>query len=170
MGSNKMKIKNHSLDIIDDEYFDFTIFSITSTESAYQIISKLNYCLNIDFQISQLLDFTHEEGEQFYFPLYSFLHEELSIDFYIVANQTSFQPKESIKLNETLDLFFGDVQRTTQLIPELEQTDYFLILKGDNRHKHSYDIFETIKNKFINVTEIYLEDLKGLKSRMNLIF
>ena len=25
MGSNKMKIKNHSLDIIDDEYFDFTI-------------------------------------------------------------------------------------------------------------------------------------------------
>ena len=97
MGSNKMKIKNHSLDIIDDEYFDFTIFSITSTESAYQIISKLNYCLNIDFQISQLLDFTHEEGEQFYFPLYSFLHEELSIDFYIVANQTSFQPKESMK-------------------------------------------------------------------------
>ncbi len=165
-----MKIKNHSLDIVDDEYFDFTIFSITSTESAYHIISILNKCLNIDFQISQLLDFTHEEGEQFYFPLYAFLHEELNIDFYIVANQTSYQPKESKRTNESFDLFLGDVQRTTQLIPELEQTDYFLILKGDNRHKHSYEIYETIKNKFINVTEIYIEDLKALKSRMNLIF
>lgn len=165
-----MKIKNHSLDIIDDEYFDFTIFSITSTESAYHIISILNECLNIDFQISQLLEFTHEEGEQFYFPLYSFLHDDLNIDFYIVANQTSFQPKESKGINGSFDLFLGDVQRTTQLIPELEQTDYFLILKGDNRHKHSYEIYETIKTKFINVTEIYTEDLKALKSRMNLIF
>jgi hypothetical protein len=170
MRNNKMKIKNHSLDIVDDEYFDFTIFSITSTESAYHIISILNKCLNIDFQISQLLDFTHEEGEQFYFPLYAFLHEELNIDFYIVANHTSYQPKESKRTNESFDLFLGDVQRTTQLIPELEQTDYFLILKGDNRHKHSYEIYETIKNKFINVTEIYIEDLKALKSRMNLIF
>jgi len=170
MRNNKIKIKNHSLDIIDDEYFDFTIFSITSTESASHIISVLNQCLNIDFQISQLLDFTHEEGEQFYFPLYAFLHEELNIDFYILANQTSFQPKESKRVSESFDLFLGDVQRTTQLIPELEQTDYFLILKGDNRHKHSYEIFETIKNKFINVTEIYIEDLKALKSRMNLIF
>jgi hypothetical protein len=165
-----MKIKNHSLDIIDDEYFDFTIFSITSTESAYHIINILNQCLNIDFKIDQLLEFTHEEGDQFYFPLYSFLHDELNIDFFIVSNQTSFQPKESNTKSESFDLFLGDVQRTTQLIPELEQTDYFLILKGDNRHKHSYEIFESIKYKFINVTEIYIEDLKTLKSRMNLIF
>ncbi len=162
----------HNLDIFDEEHFDFDIFSITSTESIYTVISALNTALNIDFQLQELLEFSHKDGEQFYFPLYRFLHDDLNIEFNLVANQTSFQPEHANKVQPGLDLFGGDVERTTKLIPELEKSDYFLIIKGDNRYLHNHAIFEAIRfnPSFITVFEIYLENLKDKKSKSNLLF
>ncbi len=162
----------HTLDILNDEHFDFDIFSITSTETIYTIINALNNDLNIDFKLRDLLDFSHKDGEQFYFPLYTFFHEELNIEFNLVSNQTSFQPTESLNSKKDFDLFAGDVERTTKLLPELENSDYFLIIKGDNRYLHNFSIFEAIKKNenFITVFEIYLENLKDKKSKTNLLF
>ena len=70
-------MKTHSLDINAEEHFDFDIFSITCTESIYRVVYELNQALNIDLQQTDLLDFTHKAGEDFYFPLYGFIHEEL---------------------------------------------------------------------------------------------
>lgn len=162
----------HNLDILNDEHFDFDIFSITSTETIYTIINALNNDLNIDFKLRDLLDFSHKDGEQFYFPLYTFFHEELNIEFNLVSNQTSFQPPETFNSKKDFDLFAGDVERTTKLLPELENSDYFLIIKGDNRYLHNFSIFEAIKKNenFITVFEIYLENLKDKKSKTNLLF
>ena len=162
----------HTLNIIDDEHFDFDIFSITSTETIYTIINALNQELNIDFKLKDLLDFSHKDGENFYFPLYTFWHNELNIEFNLISNQTSFQPPETKNVNSAFDLFAGDVERTTKLLPELENSDYFLIIKGDNRYMHNFAIFEAIKknDNFITVYEIYLENLKDKKAKTNLLF
>lgn len=162
----------HNLDINAEEHFDFDLFSITCTESIYRVVHELNQALNIDLQLNDLLDFTHKQGEDFYFPLYGFIHEELNIEFNLLPNQTSFQPKkENVKPDE-LDLFAGDIEQTTSLLPELENSDYFLIIKGDNRYLYNHIIFEAIKSNpiFIIVHEVFVEDLKDKKSKNNLLF
>lgn len=161
----------HSLDITSNEHFDFDVFSITSIESIYRVIHELNNSLNIDLELNDLLDFTHKEGEDFYFPVYSYLHEELNIEFNLLPNQTSFQPQGKPK-NDPADLFAGDIEQTTKLIPELESTDYFLLIKGENRYLHNHTILESIRLKpaFTLVREIFMEDLKDKKSKSNLLF
>lgn len=162
----------YSLDINAEEHFDFDIFSITCTESIYRVVHELNQALNIDLQLNDLLDFTHKEGEDFYFPLYSYSHDELNIEFNLLPNQTSFQPKIEGSEPKEFDLFAGDVEQTTRLIPELENSDYFLLIKGDNRYLHNHTIFESIKLNpaFIIVHEIFVEDLKDKKAKGNLLF
>lgn len=165
------KSKPYVLDISSEEYTDFDIFSITSTQSIYRVIHELNTELSIDLQLNDLLEFTHTNGEEFFFPLYTFYHEDINIEFNLLPNQTSFQPKKNTE-NTISDLFSGDIEQSAQLIPELQNTDYFLIIKGDNRYLYNHQIFDTIKlnQVFILVTEIYFENLKDKKTRNNLIF
>jgi hypothetical protein len=162
----------YSLDINAEEHFDFDIFSITCTESIYRVVHELNQALNIDLQLNDLLDFTHKEGEDFYFPLYTYTHDELNIEFNLLPNQTSFQPKIVGTQPKEFDLFAGDVEQTTRLIPELENSDFFLLIKGDNRYLYNHTIFESIKINpaFIIVHEIFIEDLKDKKAKGNLLF
>ena len=161
----------YSLDIHSEEHFDFDLFSITCRESIYRVIHELNNELNIDLQLNDLLDYTHKEGEDFYFPVYSFLHEELNIEFNLLPNQTSFQPNVKTK-QQPQDLFAGEVEQSTKLMPELDKTDYLLLIKGDNRYLYNHTILETIQQNenFIAVHELFIEDIKDKKSRTNLLF
>lgn len=161
----------YTLEITPEEQFDFDVFSINTTESIYRVIHELNDTLNIDLQLNDLLDFTHKEGEDFYFPVYTFLHEELNIEFNLLPNQTSFQPPNKPK-GDPLDLFAGNIEQTTKLLPELENTDYFLLIKGEERYKYNHTILEAIRFKpiFTLVREIFLEDLKDKKAKSNLLF
>ncbi len=161
----------YSLDIHAEEHFDFDLFSITCNESVYRVIHELNNDLDIDLQLNELLDYTHKEGEDFYFPVYSFQHESLNIEFNLLQNQTSFQPTARHKAQAT-DLFAGEVEQTTKLMPELDKTDYLLLVKGENRYLYNHTILETIqKNKhFTAAHELFMEDIKDKKSRTNLLF
>lgn len=161
----------YSLDIHAEEHFDFDLFSITCNESVYRVIHELNNDLDIDLQLNELLDYTHKEGEDFYFPVYAFQHESLNIEFNLLQNQTSFQPSTKHKKQPT-DLFAGEIEHTTRLMPELEKTDYLLLIKGENRYLYNHTILETIqKNKsFIAAHELFMEDIKDKKSRTNLLF
>lgn len=161
----------YSLDIHAEEHFDFDLFSITCNESVYRVIHELNNDLDIDLQLNELLDYTHKEGEDFYFPVYTFPHEDLNIEFNLIQNQTSFQPATKRKA-PGMDLFGGEVEQTTRLMPELDKTDYLLLVKGENRYLYNHTILETIrKNKnFPDVKELFIEDIKDKKSRTNLLF
>lgn len=165
-------MSTYSLDINSENDFDFDVFSITSTESIYRIVFEINTALNVDLQLNDLLDYTHKEGQDFYFPVYTYLHEELNIEFNLLPNQTSFQPFHSKEQHQVADLFGGDVEHTTKLLPELENTDYFLLVKGDNRLMYSHTVFKTIKTvqSFQLVEEIILERLKDKKAKGNLLF
>lgn len=160
----------YSLDIHAEEHFDFDLFSITCNESIYRVIHELNNDLDIDLQLNELLDYTHKEGEDFYFPVYSFQHMELNIEFNLLQNQTSFQPP--VKKKQITDLFAGEVEHTTRLMPELDKTDYLLLIKGDNRYLYNHTILETIQQNtsFIAVHELFIEDIKDKRSRTNLLF
>ncbi|MES2131886.1 MAG: IPExxxVDY family protein [Bacteroidota bacterium] len=160
----------YSLDIHAEEHFDFDLFSITCNESIYRVIHELNNDLDIDLQLNELLDYTHKEGEDFYFPVYSFQHVELNIEFNLLQNQSSFQP--TVKKKQATDLFAGEVEQTTRLMPELDKTDYLLLIKGDNRYLYNHTILETIQqnNSFIAVHELFIEDIKDKRSRTNLLF
>lgn len=161
----------HTIDIQSEEHYDFDVFSITSVESVYVIIHEINKLLNLEIELSDLLDFRHDRGEDFYFPLYSYWHESLNIEFNVLPNNTSFQGNKS-KTNNTSDLFGGDIEQNVRLIPELENTDYFLIIKGDNRLQYNYTIYEILRKSeaFISMQEIFLNDLKDKKAKINLLF
>ena len=160
----------YSLDIHAEEHFDFDLFSIACNESIYRVILELNNDLDIDLQLNELLDYTHKEGEDFYFPVYSFQHVELNIEFNLLQNQSSFQP--TVKKKQATDLFAGEVEHTTRLMPELDKTDYFLLIKGDNRYLYNHTILETIQqnSSFSTVHELFIEDIKDKRSRTNLLF
>ncbi len=165
-------MKTHFLDITSEEHFDFDVFSITCTESVYRVISDINQQLNIDLQLVELLDYRHAEGEEFYFPVYSFRHEELNIEFNLLANETTLQPNHIKTTEDTFDLFAGDVEQTTKLLPELENADFLLLVKGDNRVHYNHTILKELQGipLFIIVREIFMEDLKDKKSRSGLLF
>ena len=122
----------HTLNNQSDELFDFDIFSITSTESVYRVVHLLNSELAIDLEQADLLDFKLKNDEEFYFPLYSFLHPDLNLEFHLLPNQTTFQPPHHNKDN--FDLFGGNVEQNARLISELENTDpiIFPIFKSDS--------------------------------------
>ncbi len=161
----------YSLDNNANEQFDFDIFSITTTQSVYRVIFELNQALTIDLQLNDLLDFTHKDGDDFYFSVYSFFHHELNLEFNLLPNHTSFQPTKKTSILPT-DLFGGNIEKTTKLLPELEKTDYFLLLKGDNRYLHNHTIYQAIhlNPNFTLVRQIFIDDLKDKKSKYNLLF
>lgn len=161
----------YSLDIHAEEHFDFDLFSISCNESVYRVIHELNNDLDIDLQLNELLDYTHKEGEDFYFPVYTFPHESLNIEFNLIQNQTSFQPSAKRK-QQAMDLFGGEVEQTTRLMPELDKTDYLLLVKGENRYLYNHTILETMQKNtnFSDVQELFMEDIKDKKSRTNLLF
>lgn len=161
----------HTLDIQSEDHYDFDVFSITSVESVYVVIHEINKLLNLEIELNDLLDYRHDRGEDFYFPLYSYWHEGLNIEFHVLPNNTSFQGNKP-KTTNSSDLFGGDIEQNVRLIPELENTDYFLIIKGDNRLQYNHTIYEALRKSeaFISMQEIFINDLKDKKAKGNLLF
>lgn len=165
-------MKTHFLDITSEEHFNFDVFSITCNESIYRVINSVNEHLNIDLQLSELLDYTHTEGEDFYFPVYSFKLIELNIELNLLPNETSLQPNKIKPKEDTFDLFAGEVQQTTKLLPELDTTDFLLLIKGENRYLYNHTILKALEDisLFTSTKEIFMDDLKDKKSRSSLLF
>lgn len=166
-------MKTHYLDITEEEHFDFDVFGITCTDSIYRVINTINEQLSISLEFTELLDFTHTEGDDFLFPVYYFKHQELNIEINLLPNETSLQP-HSAKINKvtTFDLFAGNIEQSITLLPELSNTDYFVLVKGENRYLYNHTILEALKEieLFQLVKEIFIEDLADKKSRSHLLF
>jgi hypothetical protein len=165
-------LATHSLDITFEEHFDFDLFSISCLESIYRVVYEINQTLNIDLQIVDLLEYEHKDKIDFYFPLYSFTDETINIELNLLPNKTSFQPSTKHPPTTALDLFSDEVEKTIVLIPELENSNYFFLIKGHNRHLYNHHLLQSVQSisLFTAVTEIYLDDLKNKKSKSNLLF
>ncbi len=165
-------MKKYSLDISNEEVFDFDIIGISCIESHYKAVYEINALLNIELVLETYLEYTHKEGNEFLFPLYQFKDEALSIEYNLIPNQTSYQPPKLKSMKPLPDLFLGEVEESTKLLPELENTNYFFLLKGTNRYLYYHQVLEQIRKcpVFTGVQEIFVEDLKDKKSRGNLLF
>ena len=166
-------MKTFYLDNNEEEHFDFDVFAITCKQSVYRVISEINEQLALSLAFTELLDFRHEKGEDFLFPIYQYELEKLNIEFNLLPNETSLQPQvSSIKSETTFDLFAGDIEQSIKLLPELVSADFLLLIKGENRYLYNHSVLEALKEitLFTEVKEIFMDDLADKKSRSHLLF
>lgn len=165
-------MKRYSLDIPGDDIFDFDILGIACTESHYRVVYEINALLDTTLVLESYLEYTHREGQEFLFPLYQCRNEELNIEYNLLPNQTSYQPPRARHAGLPADLFAGEVEASARLLPELDNTDYFFLLKGANRYMYYHRVLEQLKKSplFMVVQEIFVEEIRDKKSRGNLLF
>ena len=165
-------MKRYTLDTPGEEVFDFDIIGISCPESHYKVIHEINTLIDIELGLETHLEYTHKEGNEFLFPLYQFVDEALCVEYNLIPNLTSYQPPKHRQVKGPQDLFMGEVEESTRLLPELDNTDYFFLLKGQNRYMYYHAVYEQMRKSqlFIAIQEIYVEEIRDKKARGNLLF
>jgi hypothetical protein len=154
----------------DVNLFDFVLIGITSPENQYVIVTNVNECLNIDLALSQNLRSASKDTDLFDFSMYSYVDEQLGLEYCLVPNKSNHRPKQ--KARPAYDLFAESKQSIEQsilLINELPHTNYFLILKGESAIHEQYNVYKLLRT--ISCIEQVHEIIPDkLQSKNNLIF
>ncbi len=154
----------------DVNLFDFVLIGITSPENQYVIVNNINESLNIDLALSQTLRSASKDTDLFDFSVYSYLDEELGLEYCLLPNKSNHRPKQ--KARPVYDLFAESKQAIEQsilLIGELPHTNYFLILKGESAIHEQYNIYKLLR-KIECVEQVHEIIPDKLPSKNNLIF
>lgn len=155
----------------NDLDFDFYILGISCAYNAYRIVYELNRALNIELALDAELDFVHKAGSNFKFALYSFVDDDFNVEYNLLPNKSVIKINPVIP-NQANDLFsqvVGAVEESTLLLPELDQTDYFLLLKDDGRDGVIRAVKAILREQaFITVVQEIIPD--KLSNRANLLF
>jgi hypothetical protein len=153
-----------------DDVFDFALFGLRYNANCYTLIAHLNQLFQVDFTLSDYLQLYLKNGKKFQFSLFQFTDEELSLEYSIIANKSNIEEgKTSTQESKNTDLFGGQsVDESTLIIPELPQTDFFLLLKGDGLFQYEDTILKLLKSStsITGVQEIIPDELP---SKRNLI-
>lgn len=150
-----------------EDVFDFALYGIRYAGSCYSLIAHLNQLFNIDFTLSDHLQLHLKSGKAFQFSLFQYMDEALSIEYSVIPNKSNIEANTP-GINTT-DLFGGQaVDESTLMIPELPQTDFFLLLKGEGLFQYEETVFKLLKasTQLNGVQEIIPDELP---SRRNLI-
>ncbi len=154
----------------DANLFDFVLIGIASGENQYVIINNINAMLNIELALTQNLRSASKSSDLFDFSVYSYLDEELGLEYCVVPNKSNFKPKQ--KSGPAYDLFTESkqvIEQSILLINELPHTNYFLLLKGDSAVHEQYTVFKLLRQ--IECIEQVHEIIPDkLQSKNNLIF
>jgi hypothetical protein len=127
---------------------DFVLLAITSSLKDYRLCYLINKNLSFNFTKASDLEIAFSGfDEPFHFSLYKDFWENTETEFLIIANRGS----------------------GGYLIPEMNKTDYFLMIKNFIEEEDLSRIVTGI-NKIPEVVTAALVDPKKIKSRENLIF
>ena len=133
-----------SLDYVPE--FDFEVVGIFSSLRDYRLCFELNRAMNLNFcrtpDLQVILDKNGGLGEFATF----FYFSENSEEFYLVSNRCS----------------------NGHFIPEMKQTDYFLVIKNRSRYTTISNVLDTLKT-IRNLSSALQIDLAALKSAENFI-
>jgi hypothetical protein len=157
----------YSLNTSDD--FDFVVIGLMSANNQYQVIGAINDVLKINLQLQAFVPYNLKDGKLFNFSLYSFIDEELGLEYNVIPNQSNFEGP-NINSADSYDLFANtEVEESVRLIKELPKTDYFIVLKGEDLHNYQFKIMDKLKSidDFIQVQPVAVEELP---SKRNLMF
>jgi hypothetical protein len=127
---------------------DFVLIAITSSLKDYRICYMVNKELNFNFIKSDdlYLDPLHGEAPA-YFSLYKYSWESSETEFYFISNKGS----------------------EGYLIPEMNKTDYLLMIKNYIDEDELDDIILRL-NRISEIVAAVKVDPKKIKSRENLLF
>lgn len=155
----------------DPEDYNFLLFGIACPDNQYVLANNINQVLNIDLRLEEYIDLSHRMGKDFKFSFYTFIDEELNLEYNLIPNRSNFVANEEPQKDsgDLFSLFNENVDESSRLIPELTKTDFLLLIKGDEHYHHSYKITDALKQiqEIITIQEIIPDQLS---SKNNLIF
>jgi hypothetical protein len=148
---------------------DFTLTGITTAHDPYTVVAIVDEYLKTQFYLSDIIPFNLKDNKLFNFSLYRFYDEVLGLEYCFVANTSNFEDPRSNNKPEPGLLAEIVVDERVRLVKELPNTDYFLIMKGEDMLHQQQAIMERLKQvpEFIQVQRL---EVKSLPSRRNLIF
>ncbi|MGE0568952.1 MAG: IPExxxVDY family protein [Bacteroidia bacterium] len=160
------KLSLHS----DDSIFDFVLLGISSQENQYVLVSVINDFLNIELELNRFIPLILKSSDLFEFSQYRYIDENHALEYYFLPNRSNHRNER--KKPQTSDLFSEikhSIDESVLLIPELKQTDFFILIKGEKAEYYKTKLFELLKSTpYIDtVHEIIPEKLA---SRNNLVF
>ena len=110
------------------------------------------------------------QNKVFSFSLFSFLDEDLGIDYVFIPNLSNFETQSTLNVINENNLFKDQViEEQVRLLNELPKTDYLIMLKGEDVINYRFKISEQLKkrNAIIQLQNI---EPSTLASKRNLIF
>lgn len=157
---------SHKL-MLDEVEEDYLLLAIHSSLEDYKIAYLFNKYLQINFaRARQDLDFNHGTVQALY-PLFLFKEPAKYRNYFLIKNKYKGPVKRVISSGS----LFNEEEvssRSSYLIPEYKEVDYFFKIDEDLSHEQ----FQLLINKIAtipNVQTVYEVDHNQLKSRNNLI-
>lgn len=130
-----------------EENYDFLMLGLVSTAKDYRICFQLNKLLELDLCKQKDIELkTNKTGNTDHFSFYEFVNED-QVEYYFICNKG----------------------KTTGLIPEYKQLDYFFIIKNQIGDFESSDFIKKL-NSISLILGVYPINASMLKSRENLLF
>jgi len=128
--------------------FDFELVSLISPLRDYRLCHQINRHLHLDFVRRNDLEITSEKKRsQSQFPVFTYEDEVNFLQYFFIGNKCA----------------------GANLIPEMRQVDYFLMMRGDAAGIVKTDIMHRLK-ELSDIQTLFEVDPKSLKSKNNLIF
>ena len=154
----------HILNTSEDD-LNFILIGISCAEDQYRCVSLINDSLGIELALSDFLPLLTKDDKVFKFSLFSYIDEDLRLEFNCIPNNSNFdEPNVNQSLNT--DLFSGvHLDESTKLIRELPKTDYFLLLKGDEAMIYQFKVIDKLKQipEIIQIQSIAAQELPSKK-------
>lgn len=153
--------KVHSIDFEYDH--DYALIAIHSILEDYRLAFHLNDALGLRLKrFKEDLDF---ERAQCSFPLFVFEDEKRFAHWSVISNKDVVERE----VTSSVTNLFQQESKTSYLIPEKKQVDYFIKIDGVSNGDALNEIMKSI-NQIHKVITSYPVDPFELKSRDNLIF
>ncbi len=152
------------------DLYDFILFGITCAENQYVLVSELNNSMDLELALYENMKMQVKNKDYFEFSLFSYVQSDLGLEYFLIPNRSNYKIND--KAETGYDLFQNSGQRFEQvaiLVPELPQTDYFLILKGENAVHEQYKVFQLLK-MVPCISQSHEIIPHKLSSRNNLVF
>ncbi|MGB8705110.1 MAG: IPExxxVDY family protein [Gillisia sp.] len=157
---------SHKLQLEDVEE-DYLLIAIHSSVEEYKIAYYLNKFLQIGLKRSAVdVDFNHGTIQASY-PLFYFKEKDKYRSFFLVKNKHRGAVKKVVS-SGSLFIEEEENSRSTYLIPEHKDVDYFLKIEDDSSLKER-ELLQQIAS-IPNIITSYSIDPNILKSKNNLIF
>ena len=136
--------------LLEEAYeFDFSLLGISCHEKDYRLCWAVNSTLDLNLSKSGEdieLIFNKESKQNASFPVFSFVNDFNSDEYYLIGNK-----------------FEG-----TWLIPEKSHVDFFLMVKSEEKKKYDYYLKKLREIPFVLTAHNVI--VEQLKSKENLIF